>query len=385
MFRPTRLLRHLVPALVLAASAGCQTIPLHELEWHELETPHFSIVSSLSPGETRTLGRDLELFRAGIEYVIGVALPEPRRKPLVYGFDGRSIVRPFDVRGRSSYMISRLDEPILVFRAGDGFEDGLEETLHDYVHFVVRQTDRRRPLWYEEGIAQVASTIEPRGGHARVAPPRLDHLRTLRDWARNSIDPTLEAGDLVGWTLRDQGRFIAESWALTHYAVLASSSRRASERPLIRFRNALDGGAPPGQSARIAFGARGEELASSVRDYISQDRLNLASVTPRNKWEAGEAPLETLSKAEGRVRLGELSLALGRIDDARRYLRMANDESVAGLGLAAVSRHRGISTTPCAAPSRPRRSTPKTPGRRSSWAGCTWRWRRRRRTAGGST
>ena len=315
-------LRVLLLLLSLLAASGCATRSLHNQSWHVLDTPHYQVVSSLNPEKTRVLARDLELFHAGVAYILGGELPETLRKPIVYAFDG-PIMRPFAVRGASSYFLPTLSAPTLVFRAGGGFVgDATHEALHEYTHFLVRQSDKRRPLWYEEGIAQMASTIRPYRGHARVAPPRNDHVFTLRDWARASIDPTLEAVSLTRRTLRNRERFIAESWALAHYATLARASRRAPERPLTRFRHALDNDAPPAQAARIAFGSRGEVLAQQVRDYVSQKALTFASVVPGHEWNPSGAQLRWLTPAEARLELGRLSLALHRAPN-RKALRPA--------------------------------------------------------------
>lgn len=318
---------HPLPALLvtlaLLATTGCATKSLHNQDWFVMETPHFELVSSLDTDEMRFMARDLELFHGGAQYIVGRELPNPPKKTRVYAYDGRSLNRPFDVRGQSSHFIPDLVRPILVLRAGGSFqEDASEDTLHEYTHFLVRQGDRRRPLWYEEGIAQLASTIEPRKGHARVSPPRMDHVRTLRDWAKSSVDPTLDATEIFDWTHRDRERFIAESWALVHYATLAPDQRKAQDRPLARFRHALDSGAQQGQSARIALGSRGEKLSLAIREYISQDRLSYATVVPRNEWKASNATITPLDRATGRRYLGELALAMGRQEPALRYFRM---------------------------------------------------------------
>jgi hypothetical protein len=329
--------------LTLFTAGGCATRSLHNQTWYALETPHFQIISSLDQDETRFLGRDLELFHAGVAYILGGSIPNPPKKAVVYAFDGRSIARPFDRRGESSYFLPSLAAPTLVLRTGGGFTgDATPEMLHRYTHFMVRQSDKRRPLWYEEGISQMASTIRPRGGHARVAPPRHDHVSTLRDWARASVDPTLERGNLVGETIRNRERFIAESWALAHYATLAPASRQATERPFTRFRHALDNGAQPGQAARIALDARGETLAQLVRNYVSQKSLTFASVVPAAGWDPSEATIRPLAPSEARAALGRLSLDLGRGRNAARYFRMLPDgEAVRSVGLAGAYRNAG--------------------------------------------
>ena len=64
-------------SVALCFLLGCATKPLHELDWVEVRTPHFEIVSSLSDDETRELARDAELFHAATEFVMGTPLRPP--------------------------------------------------------------------------------------------------------------------------------------------------------------------------------------------------------------------------------------------------------------------------------------------------------------------
>ena len=332
--------------LVAVVATGCATTGPEQRDWLRLETPDYIVLSTLGEARTRLVARDFELFHAGLSYILGAELRLGGRKVTVYAIDDTTFVSRFDIRNRPSYFLATLDGPVVVLRTGGGFAgDADPEMLHELTHFLVRQTDRRRPLWYEEGIAQMASTIRPRGGHAQVAPPRIDHVATLRDWARSDIDPTLALSDLTRPGPRDRTRFLAESWALAHYATLSLGRlEKPDQRPFSRFRHALDNGAGPGQAARIALGTRGEELSGLVRDYIQRDAVQVATVVPSHGWSAADAKLEALSRADGRWHLGRLSAALGRWKDAGRFFRMLPESDPRRAG-AMAGAYRGLDIT----------------------------------------
>ena len=58
--------RRAAALVAVAALLGCETRTLLERDWVAVETPHFAIVSSLGPEETRQLTGDLERFHAAV-------------------------------------------------------------------------------------------------------------------------------------------------------------------------------------------------------------------------------------------------------------------------------------------------------------------------------
>ena len=189
----------LVPLLVAALALGCATTPLDRRTWLAVETRHFSVRSALSPEETRQLARDLERFRATVAWSQGGRLAAPAARIQVRAFDGRTVVRPFDVRGQRGYFLPEGDGGLLVLRAGGGFRgDASPEVRHALAHWILRGAGGPSPpLWIDEGLAQLLSTVEVGDDAADVGVLREDHVRTIRNETWLPVDHLLEANPEV--------------------------------------------------------------------------------------------------------------------------------------------------------------------------------------------
>jgi len=320
---------------------ACATESIHERDWLALRTPHYEISSALSAKETRELGRALEVFHAGAEHALGIPLGREVVPTRVYAFDGRSIIRPFDVRGVSGYFLPGLGGDAIVLRTGDGWQDSTEELRSRHVRQLLRAHEsRRRPLWYEEGMGAFGSTIDPQGWEARVGFPRADYVMMLRDWRRSSFQRLLTTRVFDDFSGRDRKEFKAQAWAVVHYAKLGHSIRSGPRRPLVRYRHLLDQGMGSLPAALEAFRADPEELARVVLEYVDQDRMSYVSVQPGRPVGGSVPDLRPLSKARALLTLGWLAIELRRSDIARGYFEMARSEdsgsaeAEAGLGSA---------------------------------------------------
>ena len=178
-----RAVRGIGLALLLAAVFGCATQPLHRRTWLEVDTPHFEILSALGAEKTAQLARDLESFHSALEFVMAASGDPDFARTRVYAYDGRSIIRPFDVRGASGFFLPSLRGGVIVLRTGGGWrEDATLKLRHEFAHWLFRQREGLgRPLWFDEGFALLASTVAVREGRVDFGRPRTDHIRILRD------------------------------------------------------------------------------------------------------------------------------------------------------------------------------------------------------------
>jgi len=326
----------------LAVPLACVTTPLHERDWFEVRTPHFEIASSLSEKETLELARDVERFHSAIEFVMGTRLPAPAVPTRIYAFDGRGFARPFDVRGAPGYFLPSLRESAIVLRTGDGWRlDATERLRHEYVHYVLRnQGGFGLPLWFDEGAAEFLSTLAVKGDRVELGRFREDHVRLLRDQPWVPLIRILQATSLEEWGKRKRRVFQAESWAFVHYLNFGLEEPGRGREQLSRYLRSVADGAGHEQAIREAFGVDSSGLDRALQRSVRSDRFRSVSVRIGNP-EAAEAPeMQPLAKDEVVTRLGGLSIALGRAEQAQRYFERAvaanpnNARAHAGLGSA---------------------------------------------------
>jgi tetratricopeptide (TPR) repeat protein len=299
---------------------GCATTPASQQSWVEVQTPHFRILSALSRPKTHALALDLELFRRGVALLAGEDLPVGSRRVQVFAFDDRRLAR-FLWGARRAYLLPAPDGPTIVLRAGAGWRGDADVKLrHDLAHVLLRGRDGlTAPLWYDEGLAQLASTLEVQDRAATLGGVRDDHLSTLRTGERI---PVLRLLDLESFDGRDgprRRRFEAESWGLAHYLFFSARAPRHLPSQLLALAAV---GQPDDALVEQTLGMSVSDLDQELAHYPS--RAQDGSLEIRAHADAASPPrARPLARSEVLVELGELALALGRSEQARRQFEAA--------------------------------------------------------------
>jgi tetratricopeptide (TPR) repeat protein len=336
--------RRFLVLAALASAFGCATRPLDEQDWLAVTTPHFEVVSALGKEATLELARDAERFHQAVEFVLGLPLEAPAVPTRIYAFDDRTVTRPFAIRGESGYFLPTLREASIVLRTGDGWrDDATLELRHEYVHYLLRsQPGQDIPLWFEEGAAEFLSTVAIRDDRMELGRFRADHVRELGDETWIPLRRILEAQDVEGWPESRRAFFHAEAWLLIHYLNFGLEGQ-SGRTGLATYLQRSAEGAPVPEAVREAFGIGVDQLDGAVQDYSDNARFD--SVVVRG---GTFAPVEVrpLPKSEAMARLGRLSLALRRPEQAEGWFEKSvaedrlNAGAHAGLGAAAGQQQR---------------------------------------------
>ena len=307
----------LLPVLCLAATA-CVTIPLDQRSWQTLSSEHYDFLSSLGP-ETEDLAKQLEAFRAAAEAVWGTELRDAPIRTRVFAFDGRGAERPFGQGAALAYLIPSASGDILVFRGGGGWDDVRTEWKLAYARRLFwNSSPRPRPPWFEEGLAQVASTLRSWPGGASVGVVQEDHVRRLRGTNGLPLRRVVSTDDLRGFSRRERELFEAESWAAVHYLQFHEENRSTWSSQSKRLRGLAEQGA--GVAFRSVWGPP-DDLDRPVWGHVRQRELPFLDVRIEKP-----GPVSALQPADDETLLaglGELSLALGRHEQALGYFEDA--------------------------------------------------------------
>jgi tetratricopeptide (TPR) repeat protein len=344
-------MRSVLTLLTAAAfAAGCTIRPPLRQDWVELQTAHFDIVSSLSAAKTQALARDIELFRASVEFLAGEALPAPLRMR-VYAFDNRILIwtlnRTFNRRNVSAasvepgYFLESAAGPAIVLRDGGGWKrDASVAMRHDYAHYLLRNRGGLdRPAWYDEGMAWMAATTE-------VSPPRAvlgrlpeRQMLALREGSSIQIDEILDADAVGEWSWRRRKTFAAEAWALVHDLHFRDPLKAGG-----RLREILDAGPTELEEFRRSLGPDLEALNERLRLYQYHDRWEGTEIEATVDEEVGSP--RPIDPADAMRHLGWLALRLDHPAVAWRSFRASlgrqpgDASALSGLGMAAARRRK---------------------------------------------
>jgi hypothetical protein len=282
-----------------AALAGASALDAQD-GWFRIQTPHFTILSSASESQARAWATDLEQFTRAM--AIGFPAAAADLSPVtVVIFKRDADFQPFKPLDRDkpaavSGLFART--PFADVIGLDGEAKGVDvrrTVLHEAVHWLFSRRTRPLPIWLEEGIAEVYSTLrftDP--SHAVIGDPILGHAYLLR---RGLGLPLAQVFDAT------RGYFYAESWLMVHYALFASGSDRGAT--LDRYLEILNEGHSQSEAMRFSFGSDYGEIQRELDAYLRNGRYRVGLITLPH---GGVRPEQFLVD---RPRPGELELALG--------------------------------------------------------------------------
>ena len=230
------------------------------------------IFSNASPVMTATVARDLLRMREAVGKItkLQVHAPIPTK---VFLFANERSFAPY----RDTLFARRAENTTGMYFGGDTANyillqgdspSGVDRVVyHELTHSFVKNTVAHVPLWLSEGIAEYYSTFKTDRGEIHIGLPVSQHLSWLRSekliplgqlFAIDAASPDYNEGTR-------QGVFYAQSWALTHYLLVANEERRAQ---FAKFIGLVAGNQPTEDSFRTAFGMSYGQLEQELRTYI---------------------------------------------------------------------------------------------------------------------
>lgn len=226
--------------------------------------------------------------------------------------------RPGEVA--AAYYLSGRDADLIVMTAGNESSTA----IHEYVHLLVRRSGLRIPLWLNEGLAELYSSMQQLGEQVVVghAPPA--RIATLRREQWVPLEQVLLADrDSQHYTEKERaGKFYAESWALTHMLNF-SQEYRSEFGDLLKL---LTAGTPSLTALETVYGMPIERLQRELQSYVRQDRLNGVVFEIKLEKSAERPPSEPATGLEVGLLLADLRARIEKTEEAREmYEKGANE------------------------------------------------------------
>lgn len=163
--------------LIASASLSCAvlraplTSPAHGgAAWNELTSHHFVLQSDVEAHEARETITEFETLRAALAQVFPPPAIEPSGRIEIVLFDRTKDFHELTRKPRSTlaYFAAHLRpdleaQPVLVLHSELG-EEGRSTFLHELTHRFIHQRIVDAPVWLNEGLAQLYSTLRIRDG-----------------------------------------------------------------------------------------------------------------------------------------------------------------------------------------------------------------------------
>ena len=267
----------------------------------------------------------------------------------VYLFQNDRSFRPY--KFLSGDRPAHIDGMFLGHRDGDfialsGAVNPARAARHEFVHHYLNRRGQRLPIWFEEGIAELYSTVRQRKHKAILGEAPPIHLSLLKQGSLIPLEEFFRLGDNPPRYFEGNipRIFYPQSWALVHYIWL---SGRFTREEIADFEERLHLGQPAAAAFRSALGMRPREANRALRDYVDAGlpgryRLEI------ERTERDVDAITALSYRDTLYHLGNLLAHNdpGHLQSAREHLEAALELAPAsldvenGLGLVALRSRR---------------------------------------------
>lgn len=255
--RAEHLLRLAILTLVAFLPEG---VFAKDAEWHRYENGYFIAYSDASAKKTRSILEGLEKFRVAASQAANVRVPESAAKTEVLIFDSRKdyfAISPG--KNTSAFALSGLGQFRIVMRASGQSDTDLQIVRHEYTHVLLGYLSFQYPKWYDEGFAELVSTIRfiKKDSQFVMGEPPLGVLYSRGDgfdWNRLVAEgwnnETMHSGKVNDAYM--------QSWLLTHYAMIGNEFENYEK--FLQYLRAWVSGEPPLSAFEQAFGMDANSL-----------------------------------------------------------------------------------------------------------------------------
>jgi tetratricopeptide (TPR) repeat protein len=309
-------MRRLVIPLLFVVISG---MPARAAEqWLRITSPHFEMLTTA--GEKK--GREGVLYFETVRQFFidgGLAANVPGKRVRIVAFRGDKEFRPYAP-----------NEVATAFYAGGAGTDndyivlsqiGFEYypiAVHEYTHLVFRHSSANLPVWLNEGMAELFSTLKPDGKKVAVGdliPGRLMEARENRLIDLDTLFAVNNDSKLYNERTH-AGMFYSESWALVHMLFLSSEYRPH----FLVFWKLVTSGQPAAQALQQAFGKSVAEAQKDLTHYIDNGPTHFLLFAMQLDKSVEDADVQPSSTFDADLELAEIMSSSQRQAAAGRQM-----------------------------------------------------------------
>lgn len=278
------------------------------------ESDHFELITDGPRGRAQQVLGQFERVRSFLARLL--PLQEPLMKPRVVLFNGEKDFRevsPNQVAAAYYVPIPHRD----MIAIGPTGGDEMRVAVHEYLHLLARQADQDLPLWLNEGIAELYSTIRPVGTTVQVGMPVGVHLQKLREgWMDLATVVRVNHESAEYNRKAHAGTFYAASWALTHMLQLGESY----SGQFGKMAAGVSTGKPADEVFREVYGKSLKQVEDDLRRYVERKAMSTRVFDQRMDKSYDKIEPRAGTAYEWGVARADLLTAVRKWDEAKAQL-----------------------------------------------------------------
>lgn len=301
-------------------------------KWHYTEVDGFKVYSDAAKGTTRRFVTELADARQTMSFLFPSMSKKPSIPLRVYIFDSdksMDLVAPL-YEGKpkriGGLFFEDWEGPCMLIKVSNNTDFDRRIVFHEYIHYLISDPSYHLPVWLNEGLAEVFSTIESsKKGKVKVGNYIAHSVQTLRDEKLIPLERffrVTRGSEEYNSRKHGQGVFYAQTWALVHFLLFGENGlpENSANRLVSR---CVAGDYLDESIVQQELGIDYQELEKRLRKYMRNGKFTMRIYTLPEAGEDIELDLRQLSPPEVDLALGSLVLRLRGPADAYAYITRA--------------------------------------------------------------
>jgi len=305
--------------ILLAFVLACATLQAAKPEWLVAKSAHFELYTTAGVGRARSVLRHFETVHGFFGNLLGGSGTGRKVRIVVFSNEKEfARFKPNEVAAAYYWPGPEMDWIVM----GSAGEEAYPVAIHEYVHLLNHAGNGSLPLWLDEGLAEVYSTLRPQANKVLVGDLKQGRMETIRQNKWVPIADILAADHESPLYNKKEhaGMLYSEAWLLTHMMLM-----EADWQPKFpAFVRAVMGGMGSVEAIQKVFGQNARSLDQELQGYMRSDSFRAALFD--YKLEKSRETVETApaSDYDWRLVVAELlrneNEAVGQLQDLRsRY------------------------------------------------------------------
>ena len=233
----------------------------------------------------------------------------------IVGFRGPKDYKPYAAgESAAAYYVGDENRDYIVM--GSIGEENFPVATHEYMHLLIRHTEMKVPVWLNEGIAEVYSSLKPYGGKIMIGDvlPGRAYLLSQEKWLPLAKLFAVEH-DSPEYNEKDRkGILYAQSWLLAHMLMLDQNYAKGAGK----FLEAVHATQSSEKAFQSVYGKTLADVEKDLRGYYKGSVR--AALFPKLEKMIVPEPEPTTDTQVGIV-LAKLTALLRRYDEAESRLK----------------------------------------------------------------
>ena len=238
------------------AALGAEKIAVYEGD-------HFELITDGSKGRAQEILGQFERVRSFFARVL--PLQGPLMKPRVVVFSSDKDFREYSPNEVAAAYYTPMPHRDMIAIGGSQRDGDQRRVVHEYLHMLTRYTEQELPVWMNEGIAELYSTIQPTGKKIQVGAPISEHMLLLQnEWLGLESVVTADRASPLYNRRAHAGAFYATSWALVHMLSLSADYKAG----YAKIAAGLSAGKPAEEVFQGTYGKSLKQVEDDLRRYV---------------------------------------------------------------------------------------------------------------------